>query len=257
MFQALRHAPAGAAARLPVGLGVGEPRGQGAGVGGSGVDSIEQAGEVRGQHRPILRGRPASTVGWPARPTGGQRGAHANTRCGPANAEPAKARATHGFARAGRLARSSREVVLMSSVLQDVRYAIRTLGRAPGSPRSSSSRWPSASAPIPPSSACSTRWCCARSPSSPRAQLVQLDGPGTFRGRTTLDRAFSHPMFRDLQQGTTGFSALVARAPASVSFRVGDDQRAGGRRDGVGQHLRGARAPRRRWAASSPPPRTS
>ena len=51
---------------------------------------------------------------------------------------------------------------------------------------------------------------------------MQLDGPGTFRGRTTLDRAFSHPMFRDLQQGATGFSALVARAPASVSFRVGE-----------------------------------
>jgi len=52
--------------------------------------------------------------------------------------------------------------------------------------------------------------------------LVQLDAPGTFLGRTTINRAFSHPMFRDLQQGDTGFSALIARAPASVAFRVGD-----------------------------------
>ncbi len=53
--------------------------------------------------------------------------------------------------------------------------------------------------------------------------LVQLDGPGAFMGTTELDRAFSYPMFRDLQAESSVLSALVARGPGAVTLRAGDD----------------------------------
>lgn len=53
--------------------------------------------------------------------------------------------------------------------------------------------------------------------------LVQLDGPGPFLGMTEIDRGFSFPMFRDLQQTPDVMRALIARAPASVALRVDDD----------------------------------
>ncbi len=41
-------------------------------------------------------------------------------------------------------------------------------------------------------------------------ELVQLDGPSPFRGRTDLDRAFSFPMYRDLRESTKAFVGLLA-----------------------------------------------
>jgi predicted permease len=54
--------------------------------------------------------------------------------------------------------------------------------------------------------------------------LVQLDGPGPFSGRTLQDRTFSYPMYRDLRDGNTVFSGLVAQfgTPATLGHR---DQR--------------------------------
>ena len=53
------------------------------------------------------------------------------------------------------------------------------------------------------------------------AALVQLDGPGPFSGRTLDDRTFSYPMYRDLRDGNTVFSGLVAQfgTPATLSLR--------------------------------------
>ena len=95
----------------------------------------------------------------------------------------------------------------------------------------------------------------ARSTCGRRAELVQLDGPGTFRGRTTLDRAFSHPMFRDLQEGTT------ASARWSPGLRPACPS--GSARPASGSSPRWSRAtrsrcsaPPRRSAACSPQPMT-
>jgi predicted permease len=110
----------------------------------------------------------------------------------------------------------------MSSVLQDLRYAVRSLTRAPGFALvvvltlglgigANTAIFSLLDQVV-------LRALTVRGP----GELVQLEGPGTFVGRSTIGRSFSQPMFRDLQQGETGFSALIARAPASVSFRAGD-----------------------------------
>ena len=49
-------------------------------------------------------------------------------------------------------------------------------------------------------------------------ELVQLDGPGPFSGRTQNDQTFSYPMYRDLRDGNDVFTGLVARAPASANL---------------------------------------
>ena len=63
-------------------------------------------------------------------------------------------------------------------ILQDLRYALRTMAASPASPRSPSCRWRSASAPTPRSSACGTACCTPRCPASTNPeQLVMLSDP--------------------------------------------------------------------------------
>jgi predicted permease len=110
----------------------------------------------------------------------------------------------------------------MSSVLQDLRYALRSLARAPGFALVVVL---TLGLGIGANTAIFSLLdqVVLRALAVPAADdLVQLEGPGPFFGSSTIGRSFSQPMFRDLQQGETGFTALVARAPASVSFRAGD-----------------------------------
>jgi predicted permease len=51
-------------------------------------------------------------------------------------------------------------------------------------------------------------------------ELVQLDGPGTFRGRSNGSRTFSYPMYKDLRDQSDVFAGVVARAPAAATARV-------------------------------------
>lgn len=52
-------------------------------------------------------------------------------------------------------------------------------------------------------------------------QLVQLDGPGPFSGRTQNERTFSYPMYAGFRDRNEVFSGLVARygASATLTFR--------------------------------------
>src|SRR5258707_8756913 len=52
-------------------------------------------------------------------------------------------------------------------------------------------------------------------------QLVVLDGPGAFRGRTFNNGTLSYPMYRDLRDQNTVFDGVIARFPAPLTLLAG------------------------------------
>ena len=53
-------------------------------------------------------------------------------------------------------------------------------------------------------------------------QLVLLDGPGPFQGRTFNNATFSYPMYRDFRDRNTVFAGVLARFPTPLTLMVGD-----------------------------------
>ncbi len=51
-------------------------------------------------------------------------------------------------------------------------------------------------------------------------QLVVLDGPGAFSGRTFNNGTFSFPMYRDLRDRNSVFDGVIARFPAPLTLTV-------------------------------------
>jgi predicted permease len=49
-------------------------------------------------------------------------------------------------------------------------------------------------------------------------QLVVLDGPGAFRGRTFNNGTLSYPMYRDIRDRNTVFAGVIARFPAALTL---------------------------------------
>src|SRR6185436_7142200 len=49
-------------------------------------------------------------------------------------------------------------------------------------------------------------------------QLVVLDGPGAFQGRTFNNGTFSYPMYTDFRDRTTVFDGVIARFPAPLTL---------------------------------------
>src|SRR5262249_48545325 len=49
-------------------------------------------------------------------------------------------------------------------------------------------------------------------------QLVVLDGPGAFQGRTYNNGTFSYPMYRDFRDQTTVFGDVIARFPTPLTL---------------------------------------
>src|ERR1043166_4500532 len=60
-------------------------------------------------------------------------------------------------------------------------------------------------------------------------QLVLLDGPGAFQGRTFNNGTFSFPMYNDFRDQTTVFSGVIGRFPAPLTLGVdGQSERVNG-----------------------------
>src|SRR5262249_1530684 len=51
-------------------------------------------------------------------------------------------------------------------------------------------------------------------------QLVVLDGPGAFQGRTFNQATFSYPMYRDFRDQNTVFDGVLARFPTPLTLMV-------------------------------------
>ena len=49
-------------------------------------------------------------------------------------------------------------------------------------------------------------------------QLVVLDGPGAFQGRTFNNGTFSYPMYRDFRDQNTVFDGILARFPTPLTL---------------------------------------
>jgi len=111
----------------------------------------------------------------------------------------------------------------MDLLLQDIRHALRGLGRAPGFAAVVVATLALGIGANTAIFSVLDQVVLRRLPVPAAERLVQLDGPGPFRGQTELDRAFSYPMFRDLQAGADGVATLIARGPVSVTLRAGDE----------------------------------
>jgi len=60
-------------------------------------------------------------------------------------------------------------------------------------------------------------------------QLVLLDGPGAFQGRTFNNGTFSYPMYRDFRDQNTVFDGVIARFPAPLTMGAqGQSERVSG-----------------------------
>lgn len=106
----------------------------------------------------------------------------------------------------------------MSTLSQDVRYALRTLTRTPGF---SCIVILTLGLGIGANTAIFSlmdqvllRLLPVKNP----RELVQLDGPGPFSGRTQNDRTFSYPMYVDFRDRNDVFTGLVARFGTSATL---------------------------------------
>ena len=48
-------------------------------------------------------------------------------------------------------------------------------------------------------------------------ELVLLDGPGAFQGRTMNRQTFSYPMYRDFRDRSEVFSGVIGRMPVALT----------------------------------------
>jgi len=108
----------------------------------------------------------------------------------------------------------------MDALTRDIRYAFRTLGRTPGFTfvvvlmlalgiGSNTAIF----------SLLDQRFYRPLPVHDPET-LVQLDGPGTFRGSTYGDQTFSYPMYRDFVEQNEVFTGVIARFSTAATLVV-------------------------------------
>jgi hypothetical protein len=109
----------------------------------------------------------------------------------------------------------------MPSLWRDIRYAVRTLARAPGFTAIIICTLALGIGANTAIFSLLDQVLLRRLPVKDPEQLLQLDDPGAFRGRTMNNRSFSYPMYRDFRDRNEVFSGVLARmqVPATVSWK--------------------------------------
>src|SRR5687768_7380897 len=106
----------------------------------------------------------------------------------------------------------------MSTFIQDVRYAVRTLGRTPGFSLVVIFTLGLGIGANTAIFSLMDQVLLRLLPVKNPRELVQLDGPGPFSGRTMNARTFSYPAYVDLRDRNDVFTGLIARFPASATM---------------------------------------
>jgi predicted permease len=109
----------------------------------------------------------------------------------------------------------------MTSFFRDIRYAVRTLAKAPGFTAIIVCTLALGIGANTAIFSLLDQVLLRRLPVKDPEQLIQLDDPGTFRGRTMNNRTFSYPMYLDFRDRNEVFSGVLARiqVAATVSWK--------------------------------------
>lgn len=106
----------------------------------------------------------------------------------------------------------------MDSLVRDIRYAFRTLGRAPGFTFVVILMLALGIGSNTAIFSLLDQLLYKPLPVHDPGALVQLDGPGAFRGRTQNNQTFSYPMYRDFRDRTEVFSGVLARFSTAATL---------------------------------------
>jgi predicted permease len=106
----------------------------------------------------------------------------------------------------------------MSSLSQDIRYALRTLTRTPGFSLIVVLTLGLGIGANTAIFSLMDQVLLRRLPVKEPGSLVQLDGPGPFSGRTMNERTFSYPMYVDLRDRNDVFDGLVGRFGSAATL---------------------------------------
>ncbi len=106
----------------------------------------------------------------------------------------------------------------MATLLQDARYALRTLTRTPGFTVIVILTLGLGIGANTAIFSLMDQVLLRLLPVENPHELVQLDGPGPFSGRTMNDRTFSYPMYVDFRDRNDVFSGLIARFAVSATL---------------------------------------
>jgi putative ABC transport system permease protein len=106
----------------------------------------------------------------------------------------------------------------MASFMRDIRYAVRTLAKAPGFTAVIVCTLALGIGANTAIFSLLDQVLLRRLPVKDPEQLVQLDGPGAFRGRSMNERTFSYPMYRDFRDRNEVFSGVLARMQAAATI---------------------------------------
>src|SRR5919107_1264594 len=116
------------------------------------------------------------------------------------------------------LARASPCIEAMSTLSQDLRYALRTLTRTPGFTFIIILTLGLGIGANTAIFSLMDQVLLRMLPVQNPEELVQLDGPGPFSGRTVNDRTFSYPMYADFRERNDVFTGLIARFGATATL---------------------------------------